>query len=277
MAAPQGYGYRAPPPPDVSSAAFEHAPRLAYQPTSVSGAEAAMNAELGAAKRRALAAELDTQQSKLAETEELRSQLLAHVKHYERELMEKQRQARIEAGHLRAASHRSELETQLLEARWQAQGAGADRALARRTAAAAADRFGANQRQQEGLLQRAIELEGRAASAHERAEQLRLGILAQRSRNEGLLLDVQDLGRPMGANAYLRRKLVQLQELQVDLLKQLTQYRRANNELRRASSRQLMQHAGLAEPPACAAPRPSVGGSIVSEAAWSPARGYGGR
>ena len=123
-----------------------------------------MNAELAAAKRRALAAELDAQQNKLAETEELRSQLLAHVQHFERELMEKQRQARVEAGHMRAASHRSELKTQLLELRWEAQGASADRALARRSAADVASRFGANQRQQEGLLLRAIELEGRAAA-----------------------------------------------------------------------------------------------------------------
>ena len=177
--------------------------------------------------------------------EQLREQLLQHVKLAERELSETQRAARIEAGYLRAASQRSELERQLLELRWELQEARADREMAQGEAQAVAKRLKANQRAQETLLLQAIGFESRAASAHERAEQLRLGVAAQRSRNTALVQDLSVLAQPMGANTYLRRKLQELQELQGDLIAQLGHHRRDHHQLKRASSRQLMEHAGL--------------------------------
>lgn len=177
--------------------------------------------------------------------EQLRQQLLQHVKLAERELSETQRAARIEAGYLRAASQRSELERQLLELRWQLQEARADRAMAQGEAQAVAERLKANHRAQETMLLQAIGFESRAAAAHERAEQLRLGVVAQRSRNAALVQDLSVLAQPMGENTYLRRKLQELQELQSDLIAQLARHRRDHHQLKRASSRQLMEHAGI--------------------------------
>lgn len=106
-------------------------------------------------------------------------------------------------------------------------------------------RMEATQRAQEELFLRAIRLESSASSAHERAEQLRLGVAAQRSRNIALVEDLRMLAQPMGANTYLRRQLQELQDLQGDLIAQLARHRRANSEIKRASSRQLMEHAGI--------------------------------
>jgi hypothetical protein len=190
--------------------------------------------------------------------EQLREQLLQHVKLAERELSETQRAARIEAGYQRAASQRSELERQLLELRWQLQEARADREMAQGEAQAVAKRLKANQRAQETLLLQAIGFESRAASAHERAEQLRLGVAAQRSRNTALVQDLSVLAQPMGANTYLRRKL---QELQGDLISQLAHHRRDHHQLKRASSRQLMEHAGLTGHQAADSPAALGGGA----------------
>jgi hypothetical protein len=211
--------------------------------SNVAGEE--MSAELRAAKQRVLATELSTQRETLAGREQLRTQLLQHVKLAERELSETQREARIEAGYLRVASQRSDLEKQLLEVRWQMQEAQADRAIARGEAQAVAKRIEANQRAQEAFLLQAIGLETQAASAHERAEQLRLGVAAQRNRNAALVQDLSVLAQPMGANTYLRRKLQELQELQGDLIGQLARHRRDHHQIKRASSRQLMEYAGL--------------------------------
>ena len=245
-----GYGYLAPPPsqdvvhPTLDDAAVDTRPRQHAE-----GDPTLMSAELQAAKRRGLAAQLETQRDVLAEREDLREQLLQHVQLVERELTETQREARIERGHIEAASHRSELERQLLEARWREQEARADRATARREAQEVAERFASNQREQHALVLQAIGLEAKAASAHERAEQLRLGVAAQRSRNASLVKDLGELAQPMGANVYLRGKLQELQELQGDLIAQLARHKRNDSDLKRASSRQLMEHAGLAPPP----------------------------
>ena len=118
----------------------------------------------------------------MASREQLREQLLRHVKNAERELSDTQRQARIEAGHLRAAGQRSGIEKQLLELRWQMQESRADQATARSEARAVATWIEASQQAREAMLLQAIGLEGRAASAHDRAEQLRLGIVAQHCR-----------------------------------------------------------------------------------------------
>eukprot|EP01046_Picozoa_sp_COSAG06_P034856 COSAG06_NODE_3692_length_5000_cov_23.651296_2_plen_338_part_00 len=245
-----GYGYLAPPPSqDVVHPTLDDAAVDTRQHQHAEGDPTLMSAELQAAKRRGLAAQLETQRDVLAEREDLREQLLQQVQLVERELTETQREARIERGHIEAASHRSELERQLLEARWREQEARADRAMARREAQQVAERFAAKQREQHTLVLQAIGLEAKAASAHERAEQLRLGIVAQRSRNASLVKDLGELAQPMGANVYLRGKLQELQELQGDLIAQLARHKRVDSDLKRASSRQLMEHAGLAPPP----------------------------
>ncbi len=237
------YGYRAPPPSPTVVHPTLQLPGDANGSSNLPGEE--MSAELRAAKQRVLATELATQRETLAGREQLRAQLLQHVKLAERELSETQREARIEAGYLRVAGQRSDLEKQLLEVRWQMQEAQADQAIARGEVQAVAKRIEATQRAQEMFLLQAIGLETQAAAAHERAEQLRMGIGAQRSRNATLVQDLSVLAQPMGANTYLRRKLQELQELQDDLIGQLARHRRDHLQIKRASSRQLMEYAGL--------------------------------